>query len=48
MLVTICAKSPYAYGHHNTSIGTHTHLGISFDTVCVSLNIVTHTGMVRV
>ena len=48
MLLTICAKSPYTYGHHHTSIGPHTHMVIYFDAVRVSLNIGTHTGMVRV
>ena len=48
MLVTICAKLPYAYRHHHTGIGPHTHMVIYFNTVRVSLNIGPHTGMVRV
>ena len=28
MLVPICAKSPYAYRYHHTSMGPHTHMVI--------------------
>ena len=27
MLITIRAKSPYAYGHHHTGMETHTRMG---------------------
>ena len=48
MLVTIRTKSPYTYGHHRTSRGTHTCMGMFFVNICVSLNIGPHTGMARV
>ena len=46
MLVTICAKSPYAYRNHYTSMVPHTCIVIFFDAIQVSLNIGPHTGTV--